>query len=284
MDTQMETTLRRTTSPESELTLGVVTISFNQARFLTEAIESVQMADRSRLRYVIVDPGSTDGSREIIEAHRDRFSSVIFEPDRGPSDGLNKGFDQCDAEVLGYINADDRFMPGALDWVLRYFERHPEVEGIIGAVAMMGEDGHLQFRRRVPWNYSPQNILDRCALYLQQGTFFRRSAWEKVSGFNVENRTCWDAELALDMALAGVEWKFVPKCLGAFRLYDTSLCGRQLLANDSELWQKRMQDSDRMAKKIMDAGLVRSPNFKKKLKLLSYQLHPVRRLLELSLR
>ena len=80
-------------SNESKLpSLGIVTISYNQARFLTEAIDSVRLRDPDRLRYVIVDPGSTDGSREIIRCRHDRFSAIILEPDSGPADGLNKGF------------------------------------------------------------------------------------------------------------------------------------------------------------------------------------------------
>src|ERR1035441_5561978 len=64
-------------------TLGIVTISFNQARFLTECIESVKLSDLSRLRYVIVDPGSTDGSRDLIEKYRDRFSAIRSPQVRG---------------------------------------------------------------------------------------------------------------------------------------------------------------------------------------------------------
>ena len=67
------------------MNLGIVTISLNQAAYLTEAIESVQLADPERLEYVIVDPGSTDGSRAIIDSHRGRFSHVLLTPDKGPA-------------------------------------------------------------------------------------------------------------------------------------------------------------------------------------------------------
>jgi glycosyltransferase involved in cell wall biosynthesis len=61
--------------------IGIVTISYNQASYLAEAIHSVQVSDPERLEYVMVDPGSTDDSREIIERHRRRFSRIILEPD-----------------------------------------------------------------------------------------------------------------------------------------------------------------------------------------------------------
>src|SRR2546423_8904578 len=110
------------------MNLGIVTISFNQAAYLTEAIESVQLADPERMEYVVVDAGSSDGSRAIINRNRRRFSRIIFAPDDGPADGLNKGFAATTAEILGYLNSDDRFAPGALDFVLAYFEAHPRID------------------------------------------------------------------------------------------------------------------------------------------------------------
>src|SRR5216684_816996 len=132
------------------MNIGIVTISFNQAGYLTEAIESVQLADPQRLEYVIVDAGSTDGSRAIIERNRRRFSSIILEPDQGPPDGLNKGFAALDADILGYLNSDDRFAPGALDYVLRYFELYPSVDALCGAIRFIVERGRPSLRRRTP--------------------------------------------------------------------------------------------------------------------------------------
>ena len=70
-----------------------------------------------------------------------RASRILFEPDKGPPDGLNKGFAGTSAGILGYLNSDDRFAPGALDYVLRYFERRPEVDVLCGAIRIIDETG-----------------------------------------------------------------------------------------------------------------------------------------------
>ena len=93
--------------------VSIVTISFNQAEFLERAIRSVIEQDYPDVEYIVVDPGSTDGSREIIEKYRSRISKVILEPDTGPANGLNKGFAAATGEIFGYINADDAFLPKA---------------------------------------------------------------------------------------------------------------------------------------------------------------------------
>ncbi len=111
---------------------SIVTISFNQGRFLERTIRSVIAQKGVDLEYIVVDPGSTDDSREIIERYRRDITRVVFEKDRGPADGLNKGFACASGEIYGYLNADDVFEPGALRRVAAYFERLPDVDVVCG--------------------------------------------------------------------------------------------------------------------------------------------------------
>src|SRR4051794_11958143 len=102
---------------------SVVTISFNQAEFLERAIQSVLRQDcEAGIQYIVVDPGSTDGSRDVIEKYRSRLSHVILAPDLGPADGLNKGFKIATGDILCYLNSDDEFLPGAFRRVANFFE------------------------------------------------------------------------------------------------------------------------------------------------------------------
>ena len=91
--------------------ISIVTLSFNQRAYLQEAMDSVLSQDYPNLEYIVVDPGSSDGSRETDQQlWPDR--SHIFEPDRGAADGLNKGFARATGDVFGFLNADDLLFPG----------------------------------------------------------------------------------------------------------------------------------------------------------------------------
>ena len=81
---------------------SVVTVSFNQRQYLEEALTSVLEQDYPAIEYIVVDPGSTDGSRELIESFRSRLARMVFEPDQGAADGLNKGFQQPRATFSGF--------------------------------------------------------------------------------------------------------------------------------------------------------------------------------------
>ncbi|MBK8907410.1 MAG: glycosyltransferase [Rhodospirillales bacterium] len=72
--------------------LSIVTISFNQAQYARQAVESVLSQQGDDVEYIVVDPGSTDGSREILAGYGHAIDHFVFEPDNGPADGLNKGF------------------------------------------------------------------------------------------------------------------------------------------------------------------------------------------------
>src|SRR5208282_5630994 len=116
------------TAASSLPAVSIVTLSFNQGAFLGECIESVLEQKYSGLEYIVVDPGSSDQSREVIARFGAQISRILLAPDDGPADGLNHGFERARGEIFGYINADDRLAPNCLHKVARFFESHPEVD------------------------------------------------------------------------------------------------------------------------------------------------------------
>jgi glycosyltransferase involved in cell wall biosynthesis len=252
--------------------IGIVTISLNQAGYLQEAIDSVRIAPPHSLAYVIVDPGSKDASREIIERNRRRFSATILEPDKGPADGLNKGFKACDADIYGYLNSDDRFVPGALDFVASYFELHRKTDLLLGAIRIIDSTGKPRFRGRVPDRIDVRKFAHRASFAWQQGTFFRRQLFERTAGFNTGNRLRWDGELVLDMVLAGARVAYTRTILGDFRVHAESITGSQRLA------ALETSEDARFQCKIQAAGYTPMSPAVEKLHRLKYKYNPWRHL------
>src|SRR5919198_1677668 len=92
----------------------VVTESFNQGEYLERTILSVLAQRGASFEYILVDPGSSDGSREIIERYRPHFAHVLLEPDSGPSEGLNRALALASGEYFLCLNADDEISPHML--------------------------------------------------------------------------------------------------------------------------------------------------------------------------
>ncbi len=252
--------------------IGIVTISFNQRQFLAEAMSSVTMNRREvNVRYVVVDAGSTDGSLHLIQSREAEIDTVISEPDEGPGDGLNKGFKACqDCDVFGYINADDRFTRGALAWAENFFCAHPDVDVLQGAVGMIDAAGRPSVRSRVCDEFTLSKYLAGACNVFQQGTFFRRKIFSETNGFNPSNRTCWDTELIVDMALAGARFRRTLCVLGEFRIHSESITG----AGRSHV--QYALDQERIRNRITESGVGTYPEFTEALLRAQHRASPFR--------
>lgn len=220
--------------------VSIVTISFNQCRFLEQAMLSVLDQSGADIEYIVVDPGSTDGSRALIERYRDRIDHVIFEPDTGPADGLNRGLSVATGEVFAYVNADDALVPGAVAKAVAALAADPEC-GVVYANGMVidAEGRHV---RRIfsSARMNPALYVREQVMIVQQASFMRTAALRAVGGFNADNRTSWDGEAFLRMACAGVTFKRVWDDWGLFRLYPGSISG------SGRLEERYRADLDRM--------------------------------------
>lgn len=204
--------------------ISIVTLSFNQARFLREAIDSVVGQRYADLEYIIVDPGSKDGSRELIQSYGSAVKRTLFEPDDGAADGLNRGFALASGDIFGFLNADDLLRPGSLQRVADFFAANPACDIAFGNGHVVGADG-MPLRHYKARDFSVQTYFYGGARWLQQSTFFRSKTYLASPRFNVQNRTCWDGELVVTMVSQGARIGYIDADLSAFRIHDESITG-----------------------------------------------------------
>lgn len=240
----------------------IVTISFNQAKYLERTICSVLEQDGVEIEYIVVDPGSTDGSRRIIERYSNDISRIVFENDSGPADGLNKGFSYASGEWFGYINSDDYYLPNAIKRAAEAASRFPEAGAIVGNGFFVNEAGDRQ-RKLISTHYGLDAALFGACFSLQQATFYRAGAFKDVGGFNDSNKTCWDGEILMDIASKGYSVKRFDAYVGAFRIHSASITGSgrlsALYAKDVEEIFKRIKGRDRsFVDRIFTGPIVRT--------------------------
>lgn len=218
--------------------VSLVTISFNQAQFLERTISSVLDQNYANLEYIVVDPGSTDGSREIIAKYADRIQHVILEPDVGAADGLNKGFAVATGDILGFLNSDDTLQPGALDSVAEYFKRNTNTDVVSGHAYVIDEN---DFVLRTTYSDKYSTYLDAygMSILVQPSTFFRSETFAKCGGFNKENRSNWDGELFYRMALNKAKFDLLDEVISSYRIHSASITGGKSLDDKIRAYGKR---------------------------------------------
>lgn len=89
--------------------VSIITVNFNNLKGLQKTMESVYSQKYSTMEYIIIDGGSTDGSKEFIQSHQDRLSYWCSEKDRGIYDGMNKGIAKAKGEYILFLNSGDYF-------------------------------------------------------------------------------------------------------------------------------------------------------------------------------
>ena len=170
--------------------ISVVLVSFNQAAFLEEGLRSVLDQGYPNLEFIVIDGNSTDGSAEILERYRARLSDLVIEPDRGQSDGLNKGFTRATGDILTWVNSDDLLEPGALFRVAQAFTRGVDmVAGGCRQIGLSRDKILLNHHNRLPFGKPialPLGLLldvNRFwftgSFFYQPEVFFSRDIWQR---------------------------------------------------------------------------------------------------------
>lgn len=237
--------------------ISIVTASYQQGGFLERCIRSVaeQCVD-AEVEHLIVDGGSDDETLEVIRRHEEQIDWWCSEPDDGPAAALNKGIRRASGGIVGCLNADDFFLPGALAAVRRAFARQPEADVVYGHGLLVDEKGRTICRIYSDRWHLERALYGRCPI-VQQGTFYRIEAFEQAGGFNESNRTCWDGELLVDMAVAGAGLRRVDQVLGAFRIHGGSITG-------SGLGEVHRKDRERIRRAIVGEQAPLSVGFKRR--------------------
>ncbi|HSH59607.1 MAG TPA: glycosyltransferase [Acidimicrobiales bacterium] len=97
---------------------SIVIPSLNQAQFLGAALRSIVNQRYPAVEIIVVDGGSEDETARVVESYKPHVDVYISESDRGQSHALNKGFAVATGDIMGWLNADDVYCPGAF-WVAR---------------------------------------------------------------------------------------------------------------------------------------------------------------------
>lgn len=196
--------------------VSIVTPSFNQAEYLEETIRSVLLQGYPHLDYIIIDGGSTDSSIEIIRKYEAWLGGWTSEPDRGQSDGINKGFARAGGEIFSWLNSDDVYEPGALQLVAGYFRTTPGCDLLYGNGWDIDERGEKTkpcdwirpFNRRL---YLTSNFI------LQPAAFWLRSLWAQTGMLDPDLHWTMDWDWFI-RATARTEPHYLPVDLARWRV------------------------------------------------------------------
>lgn len=199
-------------------TISIVTPSYNQGQFLAATIESVLAQDYPAVEYRVIDGGSTDRSLAILQSYGDRLA-WISEPDEGQSQAINKGWLQCQGEILAWLNSDDLYYPDALRQAATGFAENPGVDVLYGDCDYIDTAGRVT--RAYPtaaFNYH-RLVINTVNYIPQPATFIRRHVWDSLGGLDERLHYVMDFDYWLRTGLQH-RFAYLPQRLACLRLHD----------------------------------------------------------------
>jgi glycosyltransferase involved in cell wall biosynthesis len=206
-----------------QLTISVITPSFNQGDFIRHTIESVLAQGGGGWEHVIVDGGSTDHSVSILKEYPHLI--WVSEPDEGQSDALNKAMRRSSGELIFWINSDDVVAPGAFAAARSFFAEQTDAHIVCGNAVTIDQKGRETSRFppradankiRRPW--------DGDTSIHQPSLVFRRGVYETVGKFDVSLNCAMDYDFFL-RASSHFTFHHLPVDFGLFRKYPGTKTG-----------------------------------------------------------
>ena len=237
---------------------SIITSSFNQAQFLEETIRSVHEQGRADVEHIVMDGGSTDGSLEILRAHDALLAYWVSAPDAGQPAAWNAGVRRARGDIIGFLNSDDVYRPGALEEITRLADARADAEWLVGGTSYFGDGGGgLSYPGVAPGSAS--SVLYFTAYAPQPGHFLRRALIERVGSFDESLQFSFDLDYFVRCALAGARAAATERVVAGFRFHAGSktvaraaLHALDTLAVEARHWPEVERREGRAARSARD--------------------------------
>ena len=222
-------------------TITIVTPSYNQGQFIEQTIKSVlSQAGNFYIDYIIADGGSTDQSVSIIKKYNELIKNNQYpikclgikftwwtKPDAGQANAINNGFQIASGSILAWLNSDDYYEPGAIEYIVNKLRNNPDVDMVYGHCFSLQEETSTK-KNLIIKETNFNNFLRRGDSICQPAAFFTKKIYDQVGGLLNENLNyVIDYDLFLKIFQTG-QTLHVNKTLANFRLWENSkTCSQQ---------------------------------------------------------
>lgn len=221
--------------------ISVITPSFNSAKYLKDAIESVLVQNYVNFEHIVIDAASTDGTLEILKSYS--HLRWISEPDKGQSDALNKGIEMATGEIVVLLNADDYFLPNAFKQIIPYFGKGALfVVGDVEVISQYGTTKIIHPKTKFidmlyhwePWKHLQSNHFSSNFPINPVQYFYKKEIHNNIQ-FNINNHLTMDLEFLLEVA-KNTQFTKIDAVLGTFRMHEATKTVKSMSFEGWDYW------------------------------------------------
>lgn len=190
--------------------ITVITVTFNSASTIKDAIQSVISQTYDNVEYIVIDGGSTDGTQEIIKKYEYAIDYWVSEKDRGIYDAMNKGISLCSGEYVGMLNSDDMFAgENAVQDIADRFGA-AKVDAVFSCLNIVDPNNLEKILRKYRVAKLSSALL-RIGVMPPHPTFYcKRSCYEKGGMYKTDYKIAADFEMLVRLLVRQkISWSFI---------------------------------------------------------------------------
>lgn len=207
--------------------VSVIIPNYNYANYVREAIDSVLDQTYENVEIIVVDDGSKDGSKEILESYGNKIKAV-FQENAGVSKARNNGVEQSKGEYLAFLDADDIWLPEKIEKQVELFEKDKSLGLVHVGVEDIDKNGDVieTILNGLSGSVSHEFLLFERAVVLGGGSgmMIPRKVFDNIGGFDLELLTSADWDICYHICRR-YEIGFVPKVLLRYRIHGSNMHG-----------------------------------------------------------
>ncbi|MCD9854166.1 glycosyltransferase [Epilithonimonas sp. JDS] len=194
------------------MTVSIITVAYNNRFGLEETIKSVIGQSYKNIEFIVIDGGSNDGSKELLESYNSQINYWISEPDKGIYNAMNKGIAKATGDYLIFMNSGDRFAsPEILEKIAPQFRN----EDIVYGNAYYELEDRKKYEYRIPSKITIGSLLKEPICH--QSAFFKKELFMKFGIYDESNKIASDWTFMMDLFIHhNISQKYINEYIAIF--------------------------------------------------------------------
>lgn len=204
--------------------ISIITPVLNRAKFIAWSAESLRRQFADDIEHIIIDGGSTDGTQRRLAEYP--HVTVVSELDHGLYDAINKGIARAQGNIVGILNSDDAYLPGAISVLRQALEANPSAEMIAGGATFHTDLDPTSAPMGIINDDATKQLSPPCMLTgvpIINARFFHRRLLERVGGFDQRFPVAADRDFLIRCIAAKAKVTSVPECIYRYTVHPGSL-------------------------------------------------------------
>jgi glycosyltransferase involved in cell wall biosynthesis len=173
--------------------ISIITPTFNVENSIIETLISISSQNYTNFEHIIIDGQSTDGTSEIIKNYKLHNLIYVSEADNGLYDAINKGVNLATGDIIGILNADDRYYSSeTLDLLCEAFKNNPEVDCVYGNLEFV--NGSKKVVRKWRSKSFISGLFEKSWTPAHPTFYCRKKVYEELKEYKVNYEIASDAD------------------------------------------------------------------------------------------